>query len=630
MRSHGNKRQASVDAKPVQPVSAAPVPHQGLSAGEWLGLVAIAGLTIFFLATSWRKWPDPLIDFGRELYVPWRLAQGAVLYRDVEDIFGPLSQYFNAGLFALFGPGLMVLVAANLAVFAAILTSLYFLFRRAWGPVAALASSSIFVSIFAFGQYVGVGNYNYATPYSHEATHGVLVCLLLVLVLARWVEAPTLVRSSLAGVLFGLTAVLKAEILLAGGMVTIAALAVRWRSRKPIPLAAMAAGAASFALPTLAFAAYFATHVPWPEAFSMACQAWLNVTTTTGYTDTPIQRTFLGTDHLWPNVMGHVAATVVAILLIAGIGGIAWLADRNPNFWRRVLLAGLLVGGVTWLSCFEIEWPNVGRCFLGLAAIYVLVCSASILRNPKPGGLDAKLTVRWFLAVLAAVLMARMFLNGRFYHYGFYQAALAGVLIPAVLIGELPAWLALGRYGKNMILAGSLFLLAPGVITLASQSQEMFSAKTYAIGEGIDQFYSFPSKVDPVGEIVRALQAQRSRGSAGQTLLMLPEGVMVNYLVRMPSPVSAILVYGARSWEEEMLKDLAKHPPDWVAIVSRDLREYGIQRYGERLGRGQELLRWVYANYQAEMSVGGDPLDFSQSGAILLRRKDAPATKSIP
>jgi hypothetical protein len=45
---------------------------------EWLGWIALAGLTVFFLDTSWRRWPDPLIDFGRELYIPWRLAHGAV------------------------------------------------------------------------------------------------------------------------------------------------------------------------------------------------------------------------------------------------------------------------------------------------------------------------------------------------------------------------------------------------------------------------------------------------------------------------------------------------------------------------------------------------------------------------
>src|SRR5690349_6281888 len=76
---------------------------------ELLGLLALAGLTGYFLWTSWFKWPDPLIDFGRELYLPWRIIHGAVLYRDVDDYYGPLSQYWNAGLFAVFGPGVRVL-----------------------------------------------------------------------------------------------------------------------------------------------------------------------------------------------------------------------------------------------------------------------------------------------------------------------------------------------------------------------------------------------------------------------------------------------------------------------------------------------------------------------------------------
>jgi hypothetical protein len=51
-------------------------------------LVALFALAIFFVATSWRKWPDPLIDFGRELYVPWRLSHGALLYHDVSEQYG--------------------------------------------------------------------------------------------------------------------------------------------------------------------------------------------------------------------------------------------------------------------------------------------------------------------------------------------------------------------------------------------------------------------------------------------------------------------------------------------------------------------------------------------------------------
>src|SRR5258707_11776497 len=83
------------------------------SGGGYL-LVAIA--TIIMLRWSWGTWPDPLIDSGIQLYVPWQLCQGKVLYRDIAYYNGPLSQYWNAGLFAVFGVGLRTLVWANLIV----------------------------------------------------------------------------------------------------------------------------------------------------------------------------------------------------------------------------------------------------------------------------------------------------------------------------------------------------------------------------------------------------------------------------------------------------------------------------------------------------------------------------------
>ena len=53
---------------------------------------AVLGIAFVLLSVwSWQKWRHPLVDFGRELYTPWQLAQGKVLYRDIEAIFGPFS-----------------------------------------------------------------------------------------------------------------------------------------------------------------------------------------------------------------------------------------------------------------------------------------------------------------------------------------------------------------------------------------------------------------------------------------------------------------------------------------------------------------------------------------------------------
>ena len=120
--------------------------------GELLGIFGLAVLAAFLLRVSWRKWNHPLVDFGRELHIPWRLSEGAVLYRDVDDVYGPFSQYFNAGLFRVFGPGLIVLAVANLVIITALVAAAYGVFRRAWGAVGAWTACCLFISLFAFNQ----------------------------------------------------------------------------------------------------------------------------------------------------------------------------------------------------------------------------------------------------------------------------------------------------------------------------------------------------------------------------------------------------------------------------------------------------------------------------------------------
>lgn len=65
---------------------------------RFAGPVLIGGLFVLLAAFSWRKWPDFFVDFGVQLYIPWRIDEGAVLYRDlfymsggplVRDIYDP-------------------------------------------------------------------------------------------------------------------------------------------------------------------------------------------------------------------------------------------------------------------------------------------------------------------------------------------------------------------------------------------------------------------------------------------------------------------------------------------------------------------------------------------------------------
>jgi hypothetical protein len=201
---------------------------------EYLAIGALVVSAIVTLTSSWRKWPDPIIDAGHQLYTAWRLSEGAVLYRDVGCLYGPLSSYWNALLFRIFGPGMMVLVWANLMVYLAITVLAYRLFRAAYGSWAALASMSVFIWVFSFNQLIPVGNCTYALPYAHESTRGVLLSLGLISVAHRWIAKPEPRRSFVLGFLSGLSIVLRPEFMLLSALVVGCAVLLRVRSKRSI------------------------------------------------------------------------------------------------------------------------------------------------------------------------------------------------------------------------------------------------------------------------------------------------------------------------------------------------------------------------------------------------------------
>ena len=99
---------------PGNQVSARPAPNQQRK--ESLFALLVVGMAFAaMVALTWRKWGDILVDYGPQLYVPWQLASGAVLYRDVFYLpGGPVSQYYHALLFKVFGVSFLTLAVSSL------------------------------------------------------------------------------------------------------------------------------------------------------------------------------------------------------------------------------------------------------------------------------------------------------------------------------------------------------------------------------------------------------------------------------------------------------------------------------------------------------------------------------------
>jgi hypothetical protein len=601
----------------------------------WIDAACVAGLAAlatFFAYVSWLKWPDPLIDFGRELYLPWRITQGALLYRDDAHLYGPLSPYLNSVFFRLAGVGLTTLVSANLLIYAAILGLLYYLVREGWGRWAAFVSCAFFIGVFSFSHLVGIDNYNFLTPYSHELTHGTLLILCLIATLRPAVRSLHPGYVAAAGLLAGLSLLLKPEIIFAAGATVAGAIVLivlrefrkhewaRWFGAAGI---FFLGGCAPMIVAALLFR--FRGGFSLGEAVHNANFAWLTVIQAAHESQSlrsdPFQLSALGFDHPWQNLGIEALWGAAAILLAAGL---AW----GTGFFRRgtkVQKAAISVVALLGLAAAtRVQWLNMGYALPG-----ILLCGAliEIVRTRITGTEDTRV-VRVLLWISAAAMLARMALSPRVYHYGFVQAAFAGVVSVAILVSSVPDFIRLEDASRKWYQA-IVAILVGGIITVvASNSMQFYSYHTLPVSVGDDQFYTFDQNASPTGVLVEQarqfIEMDKAQNNV-HSLLVLPEGVMLNYLTRLPDPIPYyffapfVLAYGRI---DDILHRLEASPPDRIIVISRDLREFGVGRFGDSPEHGQKLIEYIVKNYVAINSFGyNDPLDPDRFGFVAFARK---------
>jgi hypothetical protein len=585
---------------------------------ELCGASVLAALLVYFLRVSWRKWPDPIIDSGAQWYAAWRISQGESLAQEAAWNYGPLSVYLNGLLFKIFGASLNVLFAANLLIYAAILGLAYAAFRRAWGWLGAFAACGVFIAVFSFSHLTSVGNYNYAAPYSNESTHGMLLMFAAVFIAAAWSRAESRTLAFFLGTCGGIAAVLKPEFMLAAAVLGAGALAVRLVQSKSVSGAEYGLLAAGVAWPTMAFTLGFAAHESFGAAFVEACNGWWRVLVTPialpGFAEG--QEMLAGFDQPWRSGWLEIHAGVWALVVLAAIWAAGWFVNRPSSKARMALV--MVLGGLALCARLEGGWFHVGLCLPLLTAMILVLTGGRLLWEWRQyRKVEAPAAMQWMLALLSAAMLARMALFARVYHFGFFQAAPAGMVIAAVMAAEIPRWTGKGRAGAVLSAACGFFVLALCCGSIASKSNAIRAEQTQPVGSETDRFYAFNREVDPVGPLVNWV-VQRLATQPPGSLLVLPDGLSINFLTRRISVAPNV---GGGGPDEPRMEQLRKFPPDYVVLISLNLAEHGASQYGTPGHSGYLLLKWVNDNYTVVTSWGDPFSGTNLRGARILRRR---------
>jgi hypothetical protein len=306
----------------------------------------------------------------------------------------------------------------------------------------------------------------------------------------------------------------------------------------------------------------------------------------------------------------------LALLVLAAIWAAGWFINR-PASVGRIALAALL--GVAALRVrLDGGWFRVGRCLPLLALVILVLTGGRLLREwSRERKLTAAAVMQWMLALLAVAMLARMALFARVYHFGFFQAATAGMVIAAVMAAEIPRWTGKRPSGAVFSALCSLAVLTLGCASIAAKSNAIRADQTQPVGSEQDRFYVSNREIDPIGTLVDWAVKRLAKDPQG-SLLVLPDGLSINFLSRRVSVMPGV---GSGGPDELRMEALQRSPPDYVVLISLNVAEHGIKHYGQPGNLGYILLQWVNENYAAESSWGEPFSGTNLKGAQVLRRK---------
>jgi hypothetical protein len=595
----------------------------------WPGLLVMATVFAALAAISWRKWPDPLIDFGQQLYVPWRLARGAVLYHDVSYVYGCLSVCYHATLFKIFGVSLNVILASNFLILIFLLLLVYRLFLKCAGVWTA-TTIGLALTVLAFSQLLDVGNYNYLCPYSHEEFHGLALAIVMMAGLARWLETGRKPPLALAGVCLGLIFMTKPEVFVGAVAPCVVAVLLQCR-RVPVPalVNSLLLAAVCGLIPPSVFYLGFRSEMNSADALGAVCGAWLPLLHSTGL-QIPIYRAMTGMDA----PLHHIGQALVEFgVLAVAVGLCAWRLSRPTLKPLEQLILFVVAGGLS----INYGWQKSGHVLPLLVVLAALLWWREQCVKSEIGNRKSEIGILWL--AFSFFLLAKLGFNPRLSHYGVFLAMPAFLSAIYLLLHLLPRFLASGKWQvasdtiphhlspvtchlSPFCVAMLIFLLA-GLGRLAIQSALFYRDKDFTLGSGGDRMVAFDPKIDPTGAAMASAVAWiETRTAPTNTLAVLPEGVMLNYLTRRDNPTPYV-VFAFEVWaygEQHMLAAYEKNPPDYIVLVQRDSSEYGVPYFGRQKGFGLDVMEWVRRNYQPVELIGAEPLQSGAFGIKILKR----------
>jgi hypothetical protein len=381
-------------------------------------------------------------------------------------------------------------------------------------------------------------------------------------------------------------------------------------------------------VPLLGFFIYFRAHMAFGPAFRAVGGAYA-VLTAGGVVDNAFYVWGMGLDDVRGNLLAALKLFAAMAAGGAAIAGIDLLTRKRKRL--HAILAVTLAIAALAASLSEPAlsvWLEIGRPLplIAILAWIGLIVMRRRQRNDPAGAAKLIPLVLW--AAFATVLLGKTILNTKVYHYGFFLAAPAGLMLVVCLLWLAPRLIDRMPERGLVFRAVALAAIIGGAASLGRLSYIHCGAKNFPVGKNGDLIMTFPPALHPAGlAVAQTLEQIDANMPAGATFIALPEGVMLNYLSRRANPtpyINFMAIEMLSFGEDAMLAGMQQRPPDFVLLVHKNTSEYGVGLFGTDPRYGQKIMSWVNAEYEPAALIGMEPLrNPDELGIKILKRRPA-------
>ena len=565
-------------------------------------ILAIVILFIINAVLFWLKQGSLVIDAGREFYIPWQMLKGQVLYKDIFNIYGPLSYQINSLAYMILGQKISSLYLCGVLNSFVCIITIYFISREFLDR-----KFSFIITIFLMqGCVFTLGLFNYNLPYAYSMPYSFSSFLLSLLFLIKFISfketneenkikiAP--IYAYLSSFFIGISIATKYDFLLFPLVILFTFLFVKKLSAKELAICATA-----FLLaPVVSYGILFLQGLSIKDLL-------LNSSLVLKMTKCSTLK-FLYTNYVGTYFNPHIFKNVVLKFIPLAV---FFAAFSLLNYFEKYVSSPFLnkvQNVVKWFAIFLITLCVIKEDAFGFLPIFLTI---ALILGFKKIYADKAL----FVLILAALISSvKTYFALNMYSYGAYSIPLILLTAVVLIVYFAPQLIKKEEVSKATIKTVFMllvsFVIMVGAIQICSLVVNNGVVKTPR--GSIHTLAAVAKTYNDVQEYILANTKPTDR------VVVWPETPFLNFFTSRDSDnkyFSMIPLYVELFGEKKIISDISKSKPEYFILNNRDSSDYGYKYICKDYAKG--ICSYVSKNYSSVKIVSNDFYTMS-----IYKRKD--------